>query len=174
LSPTEYFVSAIDGGAVYNRTGSIEHVLPLVGSGLQPVEVPGELLGSGVTDTLGDITLYTYNHLDQLTEVVDPAGGEVAFDSGHGSVSVQVSDVDGGLAQLRERFVSVEQRDLDEWVPHVTLVHPRTTNRGRHAWAEVQGQRIRGGFDVSTVAVTALDGRRWATVEAFDLAAPRR
>ena len=76
---------------------------------------------------------------------------------------VDVDDVDGGWAVLRERLLGTS--DATGARPHVTVVHPRTTNRGPAAWAALQGRRFDGAFTVTDVAVTAFDGRVWQTVE---------
>lgn len=53
--------------------------------------------------------------------------------------------------------------------PHVTLVHPRTTNRGSSAWANLAGMALAGEMTVMDTAITAFDGRAWPVVARFAL-----
>ena len=57
-----------------------------------------------------------------------------------------------------------------EIAPHVTLVHPRTSERGLDAWADLQGTDLDVGVEVGQAAITAFDGRAWQTDATFDLA----
>jgi hypothetical protein len=43
----------------------------------------------------------------------------------------------------------------------VTVVHPRTTNRGPAAWERLAGRRIDAEEMVEDLSVTAFDGRCW-------------
>jgi 8-oxo-dGTP diphosphatase len=82
-------------------------------------------------------------------------------------IFVQVDDLDRGWAALRERLLGRSHTSLARL--HVTLVHPRTTNRGWAAWAALAGSRFDIAFTVSEIALTAFDGRVWRTVERFSL-----
>jgi 8-oxo-dGTP diphosphatase len=82
-------------------------------------------------------------------------------------VYIAVDDLDGGWAQLRELVLgpttSVALR------PHVTLVHPRTTNRGSAARNALEGRRFGTSFTVRELSVTAFDGRRWQAIRRVPL-----
>ncbi len=49
-------------------------------------------------------------------------------------------------------------RDLP---PHVTIVHPRTSTRGRECWESGTFELRECEFTVEDVTVTAFDGARW-------------
>jgi 8-oxo-dGTP diphosphatase len=83
-------------------------------------------------------------------------------------VFFEVEDVDGGWSQLRRLIVRPDRLRADV-SPHVTVVHPRTTNRGDAAWQSLQTWTASTEFVVDQVAVTAFDGRLRAPVTAFDL-----
>lgn len=52
--------------------------------------------------------------------------------------------------------------------PHVTLVHPRTSRRGRDFW-EAGWQHEGQEFTVDEIAITAFDGARWMVLMRFAL-----
>lgn len=78
-------------------------------------------------------------------------GEVVAEDDGAGGVFVEVRDVEGGWAALRQRVVRTGRLHVR---PHVTIVHPRTSDRGAEAWSALRGTRFAGTIDVTEVAVT--------------------
>lgn len=78
-------------------------------------------------------------------------GDVVAMDEGAGGVFVEVRDVDGGWTALRERVVRSGRLHVR---PHVTIVHPRTSDRGPDAWAELRCTTFEGTVVVTEVAVT--------------------
>jgi 2'-5' RNA ligase len=80
---------------------------------------------------------------------------------------VEVDDVEGGWRALRSSVGSVADPFAIE--PHVTIVHPRTSDQGRAAWVEFAGHAIGGEAKVEEVAVTAFDGVRWVSVATFPL-----
>ncbi len=82
-------------------------------------------------------------------------------------VFVEVGDIDRSWTHLRERLL--EPNRTAEALPHVTLVHPRTTNRGQAAWRAVGGTSFDLDFVVRQLAVTAFDGDRWRTVNPVEL-----
>jgi hypothetical protein len=53
--------------------------------------------------------------------------------------------------------------------PHVTIVHPRTSEKRREAWVELAGRAVGGELKVDEVAVTAFDGVRWLSVSTYPL-----
>ncbi len=77
-------------------------------------------------------------------------------------VFVAIDDVDRGWMSARE--VLVEPSRHLEVAPHLTIVHPRTTNRGPQAWTELRGTTIDAEFVVYELAITAFDGRGWTSV----------
>ena len=52
---------------------------------------------------------------------------------------------------------------------HVTLVHPRTSSRGREFWEQANLQLPESEFLVKEVAITAFNGAKWATLHRFAL-----
>ncbi len=61
----------------------------------------------------------------------------------HGTaVLIEVIDRDGGYSRLRSAVVGPHASPSE---PHVTLVHPDTSDRAAEAWTELRGQRAREG-----------------------------
>jgi GNAT superfamily N-acetyltransferase len=89
--------------------------------------------------------------------------GELRHSANHDAVWVHLKDVDGGYAALRERLLRPPFR-ADGFPPHVTLVHPRTSSRGRELWAASRDWRDDAEFTAREVTVTAFDGARWIVV----------
>jgi 2'-5' RNA ligase len=82
-------------------------------------------------------------------------------------VFVEVADLHGGWRALRDAICrSAGQPGVE---PHVTIVHPRTSDQGTSAWEELNGQRFDGEMTAAEVSVTAFDGRRWPAVARFAL-----
>jgi 8-oxo-dGTP diphosphatase len=112
--------------------------------------------------------------LGQLRQRVATAAGEVSpfglrlhvpyfEDAPAGGVFVGLHDPGRGWERLRRRVAG--ERAILDVRPHVTLVHPRTTNRGKPAWRQLEGAAFDGEWIVRAVSVTAFDGRRWHTVD---------
>ncbi|WP_199547138.1 2'-5' RNA ligase family protein [Streptomyces sp. N35] len=80
--------------------------------------------------------------------------GEVrAVDDGRGGVFVAVDDVEGGWARLRAQLLAPPLRPLG--IPaHVTLAHPRTSERGPLCWAELAGRYAGGAVQVAELLQT--------------------
>jgi GNAT superfamily N-acetyltransferase len=76
--------------------------------------------------------------------------------------------VDGGYATLRERVLRPPFQ-TEAFPPHVTLVHPRTSRRGRELWAAGRDWRYDAEFTAREVTVTAFDGDRWIVMARFAL-----
>lgn len=112
--------------------------------------------------------------LEAATERIRPFRlrlGEVrCFGAPEEGVFVEVIDVDGGWLALREAVGFTAERL--EVTPHVTLVHPRTSERGLGAWSVLQGTDLDVGVAVDQAAITAFDGRAWRTDATFGLAGP--
>ena len=90
------------------------------------------------------------------------------FDRPEDGVYVAVEDVEGGFAALREQLLHPLGR-AHAFTPHVTLVHPRTSGRGRELWDSRAYRPRAAAFTVRELAVTAFDGIRWVVVAAFPL-----
>jgi hypothetical protein len=58
-------------------------------------------------------------------------------------VFFHVHDVDGGISLFRA--TAVPPGRVIDFPPHVTIVHPRTSDRGRQAWDELAGTAFRRG-----------------------------
>jgi 2'-5' RNA ligase len=84
-------------------------------------------------------------------------------------VYLAVHDVDGAYARLRDAVLQPPFRPLS-FPPHVTLVHPATSGRGRELWDERAGpgwpERV---FTVAEVAIAEFDGVRWIALERIAL-----
>lgn len=95
-------------------------------------------------------------------------GGIGCFARPEDGVYVGVEDVDGGYARLREEVLRppVQGSSIR---PHVTLIHPRTSGRGREFWDSRGHQRPEQRFTVEEVTITAFDGVSWVVLETFSL-----
>jgi len=82
-------------------------------------------------------------------------------------VFLGVHDLDAGLARFRA--AAVRPGRMIDFPPHVTIVHPRTSDRGRQAWDELAGARIDAVFTVTHVALTADTGHHWQTLRLIPL-----
>jgi 2'-5' RNA ligase len=85
-------------------------------------------------------------------------------------VYIAVDDLDGGYRALRTDILKPPFAPLDvDVVPHVTLVHPRTSTHGRACWEAARPLRMECEFTVTDVALTAFDGTRWDVLETCPL-----
>jgi len=75
-------------------------------------------------------------------------------------VHVEVADIDGGHARMREALLCPPFYPY-AYPPHVTIVHPRTSTRGRECWESGGFEPRECEFTVEDVTVTAFDGARW-------------
>lgn len=82
-------------------------------------------------------------------------------------VFLRVHDLDGGLRSFRA--AAVPSVDAIGFPAHVTIVHPRTSNLGEQAWAELATCSISVRFTITRVAITAFDGDRWQTLRILPL-----
>jgi 2'-5' RNA ligase len=85
-----------------------------------------------------------------------------------GAVHVDVEDLDGGYRALRAEVLRPPFRPVD-FTPHVTLIHPRTSRRGREFWGREWRPPSAQEFTTREVALTAFDGVRWTVLETFAL-----
>jgi 2'-5' RNA ligase superfamily len=82
-------------------------------------------------------------------------------------VFLHVHDLDGGIARFRS--TAVPPGSMIDFPPHVTIVHPRTSGRGRQAWDELASIRTGARFTITHVAITAYHGNRWQTLRLLPL-----
>lgn len=82
-------------------------------------------------------------------------------------VFIHVHDEGGAIGEFRS-LVNPPGRVVD-FPPHVTIVHPRSSDRGEEAWAELADIRFNVRFVVNRVAITGFNGVRWQTLRAFSL-----
>ena len=83
------------------------------------------------------------------------ASTEVATDSDDGTkgVFLALSDPTGSWHELRGRLLAPPFAQLDV-PPHLTIVHPRTSDRGREAWTELKDHTLSMQVIVSTLSLT--------------------
>lgn len=100
----------------------------------------------------------------RLTDVAvygDPSGG----------VHIRVEDPQGAYLGARAQLLEppFDAHAVELAVPHVTLVHPRTSDRGPEAWAQLA--RIRYDVDllIERVALIAFDGFGWPATKMVPL-----
>ena len=79
---------------------------------------------------------------------------------------ISVEDIDGGYRTMREAVLRPPFRHI-AFPPHVTLVHPGTSLRGRDFWNSSAHQRLDEEFLVQDVAITAFDGAKCAVLTTF-------
>jgi 2'-5' RNA ligase len=99
-------------------------------------------------------------------------GGLACFGRPEDGVYVEVDDVDGGYRELREVVLRPPFQPAAV-TPHVTLVHPRTSRRGRELWDARPPGWAAQELTVDEVALTAFDGARWISVARFPLGGRR-
>lgn len=100
--------------------------------------------------------------LDQVGHWGDPRDG----------VRVDVVDVEGGWTALRSLILG--DRPWVDVEPHLTLVHPRTTNRGPAAFKALARLVLGHSVTVRAVSVTAFDGDVCSVVSEFHLGSDAR
>ena len=124
---------------------------------IYPQEVSGaELLTEKLRNICSATTSFRLK-LGNLTYSGSPEGG----------VYVAVDDTEGACGRLRTQVL----RSPAEIPLHVTLVHPRTSSRGRELWDQANLQLPQSEFRVKEVAITGFDGAKWATLHRFELKA---
>ncbi|MGH3185793.1 MAG: 2'-5' RNA ligase family protein [Streptosporangiaceae bacterium] len=84
-------------------------------------------------------------------------------------VFLRVHDRDGGIEAFRAAVIPPDL--MIGFPPHVTIVHPRTSTRGRQAWDELASTHFDTRFTITHVAIIAFDGDRWQSVRRLPLAA---
>jgi 2'-5' RNA ligase superfamily len=87
-------------------------------------------------------------------------------------VFFRVRDLDGGISKFRT--AAVPPSHMIDFPPHVTIVHPSTSDRGRQAWDELADTHIDGRFTITYVAITASKCGRWQTMRRHRLTGDRK
>jgi hypothetical protein len=95
-------------------------------------------------------------------------GALAYFERPEDGIYIQVEDVDGGYRRLRERMLCPPFQPI-AFPPHLTLVHPRTSSRGRDFWDHGCYQPYNQAFIVAEVTITAFDGTKWVVLERLAL-----
>jgi 2'-5' RNA ligase len=79
-------------------------------------------------------------------------------------VYVAIEDCDQGFMNLRGQLLKPPFK-LISFPPHVTLVHPRTSTRGREFWETHAFEPSNDVFTVDQIAMTAFDDTSWVTID---------
>lgn len=95
-------------------------------------------------------------------------GGFAYFERPEEGVYVEVEDVDGGYRRLRDEVLRAPFRPAAV-PPHVTIVHPRTSRRGRDCWDRCRYRRLDQEFTATEVTITGFDGVLWMVLTRFIL-----
>lgn len=90
------------------------------------------------------------------------------FERPEGVVYIAVEDIDGGYRRVRADVLRPPFQPV-AFPPHVTLIHPRTSSRGREFWEQGRRRRRDLEFTVEEVAITAFTGAEWVVLEKFAL-----
>ena len=95
------------------------------------------------------------------------------FDRPEGGIYVEVEDLDGVYGRIRATVLRPPFQPIT-FPPHMTLIHPRTSSRGREFWEQGHGQHPQYQqhdleFTVDELTVTAFDGVKWIAIERFAL-----
>jgi 2'-5' RNA ligase len=90
------------------------------------------------------------------------------FERPEDGVYIAVEDIDGHYRTLRQHLLcSPFQRIM--FPLHITLIHPRTSARGREFWDHGRYQPDDQKFTVAELAITAFDGVTWVVLERLAL-----
>lgn len=100
-------------------------------------------------------------------------GAIACFERPDDGVYVTVHDVDGGYDRLRREVLRPPFQPAAS-PPHVTIVHPRTSQRGREFWERGAFEGCDAEFTTREVSITAFDGTRWVALMRFPLAGVAR
>jgi 8-oxo-dGTP pyrophosphatase MutT (NUDIX family) len=87
-------------------------------------------------------------------------------------VGLRVTDRTGGLAELRHALLAPGSTPLGI-PPHVTVVHPRTSDRGDAAFAALRAVAVQGSFAVAELCWTETSPAGMTVRERFELRPPR-
>lgn len=95
--------------------------------------------------------------------------GVFAEEQGRGGVFLTVDDVDRGWARLRRGLLAAPMIPVD-FPPHVTIAHPRTSNRGGECLAALVSRPVALEFTVREVLFTETTVDAWTVLRRFALA----
>ncbi len=128
-----------------------------------PEEAPVvELLSERIQEACGHTTTFRMR-----------LGGVACFERPEAGVYLDVEDLDGGYRRMRDEVLRLTFRDL-QVSPHVTLIHPRTSCRGREFWDTDRSVPQGEEFTVVRIAMTAFDGEKWDVIDTCPLEARER
>lgn len=117
------------------------------------------------------------NRLTALARAAEPFDMELLSFTHDGDpdrgVFVELRDLHGRWRELRSH-VADDLADEMPVRPHITMVHPRTSNLGARFWASLPPLPTLRTVRFDTVCVTAFDGVRWQTVAEAPLSAKGR
>jgi 2'-5' RNA ligase len=94
--------------------------------------------------------------------------GVGCFQAPEGGVYVGVEHLDGGYRELRDSVLRPPFR-ASAFAPPITLVHPRTSPRGRELWERGPHPPQDLVFTATEATITAFDGIRWVAPFRFPL-----
>ena len=130
-----------------------------------PEETPdGDLLG----ERLEELGRWSGPLPLRLTEVAayhdDPRQG----------VHVKVEDPTGAYVGARAQLLAppFDAHAVEDARPHVTLVHPRTSDRGPDAWHQLRGMRFDADLLIERVSLIRFDGHGWPATKVVELTGP--
>lgn len=134
-------------------------VVPAHVTVVYPEETAGEDLLLRRAERLGEVARFRLR-----------LGGVFAEDGGLGGVFVAVGDADGGWRELRRRLLAGPMTPVD-FLPHVTVAHPRTSSRGAECFAALAGQRLDAEVEAREVLFTETADGSFTVLRRFPLAA---
>lgn len=96
------------------------------------------------------------------------------YGDAEGGVHVMVEDPSGAYLGARAQLLAppFDAHAVELAVPHVTLVHPRTSDRSAEAWAALAGTRFDADVLIERVALIAFDGFGWPASKVVELTGP--
>lgn len=115
-----------------------------------------------------DLLMVRTTEAASRTEPFDLSPGEIGV-SNLGGVWFRVVDPSGTWARLRATILTPPFTPYPV-IPHITVVHPRTSDRGAEAMAAMDGTRIRGRCQLDEVLYTETSRKRMKILERFPLA----
>jgi 2'-5' RNA ligase len=90
------------------------------------------------------------------------------FERPEDGVYIEVEDIDGDYRRLRQHLLYPPFQRI-AFPPHVTLIHRRTSPRGRDFWDHSRYQPDVQEFTVAELAITAFDSTTWVVLERLPL-----
>lgn len=114
--------------------------------------------------------------LDRVAQVADATAPFAIWlgdleSSDRGGVWFPVVDPSDSWERLRSRLLAPPSHRLPV-TPHATVVHPRTSDRGREAMSALTGTRFDGPFDFDEILFTETSREGTAILHRFSLAEP--